>query len=105
MTRRYGHMAVPAGYIVSGSIAHPAASTVQHRLNLVPGAPEYPTHLLGMRLGHKVAHIRNRGSSAHLHPTLTELGFVWDPTGGAEFRALMDAIVSFELTGEIPNYS
>jgi hypothetical protein len=101
--RRYGHMAVPGSYIVG--IPH-----APYARRLIDPSAYFPSELQGLRLGTKVAHIRNRGSFPHLHASLTAMGFVWDPRNGcdgyenAEFHAIMDALAMYELTGEVASF-
>jgi hypothetical protein len=100
---RYGHMAVPGSYIVGMPHA-------PYARRLINSSAHFPSELMGLRLGTKVAHIRNRGSFPHLHASLTAMGFVWDPRNGcdgfenAEFRAIMDALAMYELTGQVASF-
>jgi len=98
--QRYGHMAVPGGYVVG------TRHTPYSRRHEDP-SPHYPHVLKGLRLGNKVAHIRNRGSFPHLHSSLTDVGFIWDPREGyenSEFRFIMDALATYELTGQVASF-
>jgi hypothetical protein len=68
---------------------------------VVPSQLPWSPDLYGMRLGHRVSHVRCRGSYPAIHDTLTTMGFCWDYRGGNDFNELLGALALYELTGEV----
>lgn len=71
----------------------------------------WPKHLWGLRLGQRVCHIRSRGSFPSIHDKLSLMGFQWFRSPSTcehdadEMQALMEALATYQLTGEYPDLS
>ena len=69
---------------------------------VVPREDPWPDEIVGMKLGIRVNHIRNRGDWAEYRFALDELGFIWSAWRDKEFKEIFQALEEFKRSGQMP---